>query len=126
MADAPVIKQLPTTVFDKMEFPDYEYREFPMAVPVLAGAIQRSPYDARGKSHPVVIVQNQAEYDALAGGDVEVVPVNAAVVESAGRVKTEEDEREALYVKADQVGAKIDKRWSIERIESAIEAAQAI
>ena len=35
LKETPVtIKQPRNTIYDKMEFPDYEYREFPMAIPV--------------------------------------------------------------------------------------------
>lgn len=126
------IKQLPTTVYDKMTFPDYEFIEFPTAIPLVDGVpcfdpeVLKAPYDRSLKpqrAYPVVMVASQAELDALKAG-AEVVAVNPDAVGSASRVKTEEDEREALYVTAEQVGAKIDKRWSVERIETAIAAAR--
>lgn len=123
---APVIKQLPTTVFDRMEFPDYEYQEFPMAVPYVNGAVQKNPYDARGKSHPVVMVNSQEEYDALVGGEAKVVPVNPEAAAGPSRVETEDDERAALLVRAGQLGIKVDGRWSIERIEKAISDAETV
>jgi len=124
MAEKPAPKQIASTVFDKMTFPDYEYREFPKAIPVVDGVIQPTPYNSRNKAHPVVIVKDQAEWDALKAGSVNLVPVNPDVVQSAERLESEDDVRERLYVEADQAGAKIDKRWSIERIEKAIAEAK--
>lgn len=120
MSQAPTFKQQRHTAFDQMEFPQVEYREFPMAVPVVDGVVQPTPYDAKHKAHPVVIVNSQAELDALKGGDVETVPVNPDALSSPMRMKTEEDEREALYVRADQLGVTYDKRWKTERIQRAI------
>lgn len=120
MAEAPVRKQIPNTMYDQMTFEPVEYREFPMAVPVVDGVVQKTPYDAKHKAHPVVIVNSQAELDALKGGDVETIPVNPDALSSPMRMKTEEDEREALYVRADQLGVTYDKRWKTERIQRAI------
>lgn len=124
MSEAPARRQIANTIYDQMTFPEYEFREFPMAVPVLDGVVQKSAYDAKRKAHPVVIVNSEEELEALMEGVAVTVPVNSDALVSASRVKTEEDEREALYVTADQVGAKIDKRWSIERIEKAIAEAR--
>lgn len=133
MAEAAPIRQLPTNVFDRMTFPDYEFREFPMAIPLVNGipstdpAVLKDPYDRSVKpvkAYPVVIVNSQAELDALSAGEVEMVPVAPLAVESANRVETEEDVRDELYVRADQAGIKYDKRWSIERIEKAIAESQ--
>ena len=52
-----VIKQIQNTMYDRMEFPSYEYQAFPRAVPVVDGVVQPTPYDKRNKAHPVVIVQ---------------------------------------------------------------------
>lgn len=123
-------KQVNHTFYDDMVFPEYDFREFPMAVPVVDGEVQLdekgkfAPYDARRKAHPVVLVNNQAELDELLAGTAETVPVNPNAVESAERVRTEEDERDELIVRADQLGVKVDKRWSTDRIERAIADAE--
>jgi hypothetical protein len=72
----------------------------------------------------VVIVNSQAELDELKAGTAEVVPVNPEAVESASRVRTEEDERDELIFRAEQLGVKVDKRWSTDRIEKAIAEAE--
>jgi hypothetical protein len=116
------IKQPQNTIYDKMEFPGYEFREFPAAVPVVGGKVMPTPYDERGKSHPVVIVESQAELDALQGPEVTLVPVT----EGSGhamRVENEDDIRKVLYVQAEQAGVTIDKRWSVARIEDALQNA---
>jgi hypothetical protein len=104
-------------MYDNMEFAPYEFRAFPRAVPIGPdGKPSDTPYEKVGKrnvSLPVIEVQTQEEFDLLMGGDV-------ALVE--GRVRTEDDDRRALYLEADRVGAKVDKRWSVERIASEIEA----
>jgi len=117
MSESKDLKVVNKTMYDTFNFPDHEHREFPMAIPVVNGKIMPTPYDEHHKPHPVVIVESQAELDALRGPEV-------ALVEVAGgtslRVETEDDVREVLYVQASQVGAVIDKRWSVARIEDTI------
>lgn len=118
------IKVRQATAYDQFEFDEYEFREFPTAVPVNeAGEVQKSPYRENGKSWPVVHVESQAELDALMGG-APVIKVNATAIESSPlRVEGEDDIRAALYTQADQAGVKIDKRWSVERLEEALQEA---
>ncbi len=118
-------KQLNHTMYDHMVFPEYEYAEFPMAVPVVDGVVQDTPYDENHKHHEVVIVGSQAELDALKGPGVVLVPINPDAVTSAQRVESEDDIREALYEQAKQLGVNIDKRWSVPRIEDTLKAASA-
>lgn len=124
MADAPAPRQIPNTIYDRMAFAEYEFREFPYAVPVVDGVVQATAYDAKHKAHPVVVVNSQEELDALKGGEAVLVPVAPNAVESASRIETEDDVRDRLYVQAEQAGARIDKRWSVERIEKAISEAR--
>lgn len=124
MSQAPTIKQHRNTMYDNMEFEPVEFREFPMAIPVVNGVVQPTPYDAKGKSHPVVIVHNQFELDELKGGEAKLVPVNPEALLSPKRVETEEDVRAQLYVEADQAGAQIDRRWSVAKIQRAIAEAR--
>lgn len=106
------------TVYDSMQFPDYEFREFPMGIPVHNGKIMDSPYDGNHKAYPVVIVESQAELEALRGPEVTLVPVKAG--DTTMRVESEDDVRAALYIQAEQTGATIDKTWSVPRIEDTI------
>lgn len=124
MSQAPTIKQRRSTMYDNMEFEPVEYREFPMAIPVVGGVVQPTPYDARGKSHPVVIVHSQAELDELKGGDAKLVAVNPDALDSPKRLVTEDDERAQLYIDAEQAGATIDRRWSTAKIQRAIAEAR--
>lgn len=134
MAEAPAPKQLPTTVYDKMQFPEYEFREFPMAVPMVDGVpcfdpdVLKKPYDfsnpRKPKPYPIVTVKSQEELNQLRAGEVEVTPPNPHNATETQRVVTEDEEREALYVRAEQLKVKIDKRWSVERIEKAISDAE--
>ncbi len=123
MSEAPARKQLKNTMYDQMVFAPYEYREFPMAVPVVDGKVQDTPYDKKHKPHPVVIVTCQEELDALTGGEeVTLVPMDEADPAGAQRVESEDDIRAALYNQAEQAGVKFDKRWSVARIEDALKA----
>ncbi len=114
-----------STRYDNMKFKPYEFAEFPQAIPVVGSEVQKSPYNAKGKLHEVVIVNSQEELDALQGPQVRLVPVNPDAAVSASRVETEDDVRAVLYVQAEQLGVQIDKRWSVERIESAVKTAAA-
>lgn len=130
-SNAPARKQIANTMYDQMVFPDYEFHEWPQAVPVNeAGELQPTPYQPPLKSGkieawPVVIVHSQAELDALRGPEVTLVPVNPDAPASALRVESEDDIRKALYLQAEQAGVKIDKKWSVARIEDALRTAAA-
>lgn len=117
--DKPAIKQRQNTIYDNMEFPDYEFREFPMTVPVVDGKVQKTPYDANHKAHPVVVVNDQSELDDLMGPGAVMVEVAAG----SARLQNEDDIRAALYIQADQAGVTIDKRWTVARIEETLRAA---
>lgn len=107
----------PVSLYTNMKFPDWEYREFPQAVPIGPdGKPSPTPYAKEGKRNvllPVQLVNSQDELDALM--DDEMARVD-------GRVRTEDDDRAALYLEAKRVGATIDKRWNVEKIASEIEA----
>lgn len=118
-----VRKQIRNTAFDNMTFEEYEFREFPQAIPVVNGKVQPTPYDANNKLHPVVVVTSQDELDALLGPQVTLVPVSEGA--TTLRVENEDDIRAVLYVQAEQAGVQIDKRWSVDRIEKALQAAAA-
>ena len=116
-----VIKQIQNTMYDRMEFPTVDYQAFPRAIPVVDGKVQPTPYDAKHKPHPIVIVQNQGELDELMSADVTLVPISDAA-DSPLRVENDDDVRADLYRRADQAGAKIDKRLSTPKFEEALEA----
>lgn len=133
MAEAPTPKQIANTIYDKMEFPQYEFREFPVAIPLVDGVpcfdpeVLKAPYDRRLKPpqpYPVVRVYSQAELDELKGGSAKLVPENPDAVSSPKRVETEDDVRAQLYVEAEQAGATIDRRWSVAKIQRAIAEAR--
>jgi hypothetical protein len=135
MSEAPTIRQLPTTIYDKMVFGNETwrkgregYREFPMAIPLVDGQpcfdpkVLKDPYDRTVKpvvALPVVIVNSEEELDALRGGA-------AVVADGSGgtRVEAEEDVKAGLLVRADQLGVKVDKRWGVDRIRAAIAEAE--
>jgi hypothetical protein len=104
--------------YASMEFPDYEYREYPMMV--YPGAPdQKKPYDPKtGKPLKGVLVENDEEYARVMAKDAELVPTISPGVQ---RVQTAEDEKEALLVRAAQLGVQVDKRWGIAKIQDAID-----
>lgn len=106
-----------SSFYDNMEFPDYEFRQFPLAVALDEdGKPTKDPYVPGSKPkklREVVTVANEAELEALLGGEVEVVD---------GKIRTEEDEKADLITEAAQVGAQVDKKWSPERMRKAIDA----
>ncbi len=108
---------MPGTMYDAMVFPSYEYREWPKHVYVTPdGKPSETPYREEGKRRvplDFVVVNSQEEFDLLHEGQVAMVD---------GRIRSEDDDRAALYLAAEKVGAKIDKRWAVEKIASEIEA----
>lgn len=135
MSEAPAIRQLPTTVYDKMVFGEEPwrknregYREFPMAVPMKDGApcfdpeVIRAPYDYTTKPPtllPIVRVNSQEELDALKAGAELTVGPNETML-----VKSPDDEKAELMFRAGQLGLKVDKRWGADRIRQAIADAE--
>jgi hypothetical protein len=100
-------------MYDTFTFADYEFREFPMAVSMdEEGLPTKEPYGPKGKRREQIIVKSAAELKALVEGD--------AVIED-GKIRTEEDEKADLLTAAAQAGAKVDRRWSPERIRKAID-----
>jgi hypothetical protein len=125
MSEPIVRKNQRNTIYDNMEFPSVGYREFPKAIPVLNGKAQSSPYNEKGKPHPVVIVYNEFEEQELFGGNAKLVDVNAdQVKDGAQRVVTEEDERAEIYVRLQQLGVQFDKRYSIQRLKKMLDEAE--
>lgn len=115
-------KHVNRTMYDDMAFPDYEFREFPMEVPYADGEVKPTPYDKKNKPWPTVKVNSQAELDELKGGEAEVIPQNYE--KTVSRVKTEDDEREELVIRARQLKINVDGRWKIDRIRAAIAEAE--
>ena len=129
MALAPVaghktIKVKQPTVYDQFDFPEYEYSEFPRAIPVNeAGEVQPTPYKPNGKTWGVVHVQDQAEFDALMGG-AKLIEVNPTAIESSPkRVETEQDIKDRLLALAKRSAGRARgwRRWSPERMQKALD-----
>lgn len=124
------------TMYDSFEFGTESwrrgregFREFPMVIPLVDGKpcfdeeVRKKPYDYSvkpPKALPVVEVHSEEELEALMAG--------AEVVEGASgqaaTVATDDSVRQALYAECEVVGVRFDKRWSIERIKSALEVAR--
>lgn len=122
--------------YEGTDWPEWEFREFPMMV-YPGAADQKKPYGDDGRPLAGVIVNTPEEADAALGivreapepevkapaKPVEFVPAeNTAGVQ---RVKTPEDEREELLAEAEQLGVVVDKRWSVARIQDAIDTKKA-
>lgn len=83
------------TNYANMKFPDYEFQEYPKHVPTEGG---------KG----FVVVNDEAEEKALSEGET---------------IIREPEERARLIKVAEIKGVTIDKRWSLDRIRSAISGA---
>ena len=113
------------------EWPAWEFREYPMAVYPGSSDGGRTPDPNPdwnpGQKHSkrwlqeCVIVQNEEERLQVLGGDAKTVTDSSG----AQRVATEADERAALIAEADRLGVVIDKRWSLARIQDAIDSHKA-
>lgn len=119
--------------YQHTEWPDYEFREFPMMVyPGAENPLK--PYDAKGKPLPGVIVNTAEEADSALGIDrsepAEEAPraaVKTVATKSPGvqRMETEDDQHTRLNEEAAVLGVKIDKNWSLARKQDAIDTHKA-
>lgn len=93
---------------------NYEFREFPLAVSLdEEGKPTKDQYLIQGKRRmlrEVVIVNSAQELQELLDG---------AVVEN-GKLRTEDVERQELLTQAAECGAKVDGRWSLDKIREKI------
>jgi hypothetical protein len=82
------------------------------------------PYDSRGKPLRGIQVANAEEERQALGLADEDTPKPTLVPTSApgtSRVQTPEDEKAQLIQEAEVLGVTIDKRWSVARIQDAID-----
>lgn len=110
-----------------------EWHEFPMMY--YPGATdQKKPYGADGKPLKGIVVRSEEELAAVRGLEPApkpaVVPTANPTLEPTSspgvqRVQTPEDERAALILEADTAGVQIDRRWSLARIQDALDAHRA-
>jgi len=112
-----------------MEWPDYEFQEYPKMV--YPGAKdQNKPYVTKpgrafGKPLGGILVNNEEEErQALSLPDEDDDSLIETGAPGTRRLVTEDDERTALIERADVLGVQVDKRWSTARLTAAIEAAQ--
>ena len=125
--------------YENAEFPDYEYREFPMMV--YPGAEDASrPYKTKGKQagKPLdgIIVNNEEERRVALGlGSEEAEDTGATrkalptrggktmptSAKGVDRLRTDDDEKEDLLQEAENLGLKVDKSWSVARIQDALD-----
>lgn len=120
------------------EWPEYEFHEFPMMV--YPGSKDGGKTPDKHETKPGkflqtgIIVNTEEERREVLGIDAEV-PADRAfksdpnkLVDAGGgakRLATEADERAALLERAEVLGVTVDKRWSLARIEDAIQTHQA-
>lgn len=125
--------------YENAEFPDYEYREFPkMVYPGAEDPLK--PYKTKGKlaGKPLdgVLVHDEEEERIALGLSAEeqedtgatrkalptrggkTVPTSAKGVD---RLRTDADEKDDLLQEAETLGLKVDKTWSVGRIQDAID-----
>lgn len=126
--------------YENTEWPEYEFREYPMMV--YPGAEDPSrPYNTKGKTRgkPLrgVIVNNDAERRAAlelvdedeaedTGATRKALPTRGGKTMPTGskgvdRMRTSDDEKEEILQEADILGIKVDKSWSVARIQDAID-----
>ncbi len=115
--------------YASMDFPDYEYQEFPRMI-YPGAADQKKPYGKDGKPLKGIIVHNEDEERIALGLPTEPDPEEAprarpVLVETGSpgisRLETPEDQKAALLQEADVLGLTVDKRWSIARLQDAID-----
>lgn len=125
--------------YENAEFPDYEFREYPkMVYPGADDPLK--PYKTKGKlaGKPLdgVLVRDEDEErralnleteeqeetgatrKALPTRGGKTMPTSAKGVD---RLRTDDDEREDLLQEAENLGLKVDKTWSLGRIQDAID-----
>lgn len=120
--------------YENMEWPDWEYQEYPLMY--YPGAPdQKKPYinapgsADHGKPLKGVIVNNEEEHRQLIEGDrraagggdsgVVLAPTSAKGV---SRVRTEADEKAELIEEAESLGVTFDRRWGLAKLQEAIDA----
>lgn len=126
--------------YENAEFPDYEFREYPMMVYPDAED-PKKPYLTKGKLQgkplPGIIVNNEEERRIALGLSAEeqeetgatrkalptrggrTMPTSAKGVD---RLRTDDDDKEDLLQQAENLGLKVDKSWSVGRIQDAIDS----
>lgn len=104
--------------YANMEFPDYEYREYPKMI--YPGAPDpRKPYDKNGKPLKGILVQDEDEERRVLQKDANLLPTISPGVQ---RVQTPADEKTELLERAKVMGVQVDARWSVARIQDAIDS----
>lgn len=116
--------------YETTDWEDYEFREFPMMV--YPGAKDQSkPYGSNGKPLKGIIVQNAAEAREALGldepeeGEKAPAPKKSATVptgaKNVDRLRNEDDDKADALAEAEVLGLKVDKSWSVARIQDAID-----
>lgn len=109
--------------YENMEWPDWEFREYPMMVYPGAKDPRKPEYEVadRGRNRgrtvlrfPGVVVKNDEELKAVLDGSAEFNP-------TSGEILTEEDSRQALIRECMTQGLQIDKRWGVEKLQKALD-----
>lgn len=107
--------------YENMEWPDWEFREYPMMVYPGAKDIRVPEYHKDGKLagklvHPGVIVQHDGELEKVLAGEIELN-------ESGTGLITDEDVRGGLIQELTRLGVQFDRRWGIEKLQNALDDA---
>lgn len=125
--------------YENTEWADYEFREYPMMV--YPGAVDPlKPYKTSGKEKgkPLggILVHNDDERRAALGLEADepeetgatrkaiptrggkTMPTSAKGVD---RLRTDDDEKDDLLREAENLGVKVDRTWSVARIQDALD-----
>lgn len=126
--------------YASVEWPEWEFREYPMMVYPLNREDPRKPTyvkSGKRKGQPIagVVVKDDAELAEVLG--LEVEPAAAApaaggrkrkLVPGSGgaqRLENDDDELAALQVEATDLGVQFDRSWSLARLQDAIDTKKA-
>lgn len=108
--------------YENMDWPDWEFREFPMMIypgaPDPRVPVYHTEGRQRGKLKFAGLVVN--DEDELARALAEGEDVATITEDGRQRLTTAEDDRQALIAECDERGLKIDRRWASARLEDAI------
>jgi hypothetical protein len=119
--------------YENMEWPDWEFQEYPMMY--YPGAPnQKKPYIHapgsvdHGKPLKGVIVNNDEELKSLieadrraAAGEESGIELTATSAKGVSRVRTEADVKAELIEHCEAAGVTFDRRWGIAKLQEAID-----
>lgn len=119
--------------YETTEWPDWSFEEWPMMVypgsadggktpdrhPTKAGAFLQTPVIVHSEEERRAVLEIEEPVEKEAARPVSTTLVDAGA--GVKRLQTEDDQRLALITEAETLGVQIDKRWSVARMQDAID-----